>query len=81
MVAAFYGQILDVNSTDFKYYEFVNAGSEKEFMEFVDNIKAMSVIDTGVDVEYGDKLITLSTCAYHVDDGRFAVVAKKRTDD
>lgn len=37
----------------------------------------MSIIDTGVEVSYGDKLITLSTCAYHVTDGRFAVVAKK----
>ena len=26
---------------------------------------------------YGDQLITLSTCDYHVEDGRFAVVAKK----
>lgn len=81
VVAAFYGQILDENSTAFKYYEFVNAGSEKEFVDFVNNIKKMSVIDTGVNVEYGDKLITLSTCAYHVDDGRFAVVAKKKAQD
>ena len=35
--------------------------------------------DTGVSAEYGDQLITLSTCAYHVEDGRFIVVAK-RTD-
>ena len=26
---------------------------------------------------YGDQLITLSTCDYHTEDGRFAVVAKK----
>lgn len=26
---------------------------------------------------YGDQLITLFTCDYHVEDGRFAVVAKK----
>lgn len=78
VVAMFYGQILDENSDAFKYYEFVNAGSEEEFMNFVNNVKAMSVIDTGVNVEYGDKLVTLSTCAYHVKDGRFAVVAKKK---
>lgn len=78
VIAMFYGQIQDEDSTAFKYYEFVNAGSEEEFMNFVANVKAMSVIDTGVDVAYGDKLITLSTCAYHVKDGRFAVVAKKK---
>ena len=78
VIAMFYGKILEEESDDFKYYEFVNAGSEEEFMDYVNNIKAMSIIDTGVDVEYGDKLITLSTCAYHVKDGRFAVIAKKK---
>lgn len=77
VVAVFYGQILEEPSTAFKYYEFVNAGDEEEFMDFVDHIKEMSIIDTGVNVEYGDQLITLSTCAYHVKDGRFAVIAKK----
>ncbi len=77
VVAAFYGEILPEDSPAFKYYEFVNAGDQAEFIRFVDNIKRMSVVDTGVDVEYGDRLLTLSTCAYHVPDGRFAVVAKK----
>lgn len=77
VVAAFYGQVLPDDSTEFKYYQFVNAGDEEEFDDFVNHIKDMSVIDTGVDVQYGDKLITLSTCAYHVTDGRFAVIAKK----
>ncbi len=77
VVAAFYGEILPEESTAFKYYEFVNAGEEEEFLHFVENIQAMSIIDTGVKVEYGDTLLTLSTCAYHVKDGRFAVVARK----
>ncbi len=77
VIAAFYGEILADDSEAFKYYEFVNAEDEEEFVEFVQNIKAMSIYDTGVEVSYGDKLITLSTCAYHVEDGRFAVVAKK----
>lgn len=33
--------------------------------------------DTGVDAEYGDHLITLSTCEYTYTNGRFVVVAKK----
>ncbi len=77
VIAAFYSQILPDNSAEFKYYEFVNAADEEEFMEYVYNIKEMSVIDTDTKVEYGDVLLTLSTCAYHVEDGRFAVVAKK----
>ena len=77
VVAFFRGQILPEESKEFKYYEFVNAGSKEEFDQYVKNLKNMSIIDTGVEVSYGDKLITLSTCAYHVTDGRFAVVAKK----
>ena len=33
------------------------------------------------EAEYGDELITLSTCASHVTDGRFVIVARKITDD
>ena len=37
----------------------------------------MSFYDTGVTAEYGDQLLTLSTCDYQETDGRFVVVAKK----
>lgn len=77
VVAVIRGQILPEDSTAFKYYEFVNGGSEEEFLDYVENIKKMSLVDTGVEVAYGDKLVTLSTCAYHVKDGRFAVIGKK----
>ena len=77
VVAMFYAQILPDSSTDFKYYTFVNAGEKEEFDNYVENIKRMSIRDTGVDVKFGDKLVTLSTCAYHVKDGRFAVIGKK----
>lgn len=33
--------------------------------------------DTGVSAEYGDKLITLSTCEYSRTNSRMVVVAKK----
>ena len=37
----------------------------------------MSFFDTDVDVEYGDKLITLSTCEYTLENGRLVIVAKQ----
>lgn len=37
----------------------------------------MSLYDTGVEAELGDQFLTLSTCTYHVEDGRFVVVAKE----
>ena len=35
------------------------------------------VYDTGVTANYGDQLLTLSTCEYSQEDGRFVVVCKK----
>ena len=55
----------------------VDSNFKSEFDNYVENIKRMSIRDTGVDVKFGDKLVTLSTCAYHVKDGRFAVIGKK----
>ena len=36
------------------------------------------IYDTGKTAEYVDRLITLSTCSYHTEDGRFAIVARKK---
>ena len=62
----------------FRYYQFINPKSEKEYNEFVENSKKASLYDTKVDSEYGDELITLSTCSYHTEDGRFVVVGVKK---
>ena len=64
----------------FRYYYFIDAENEEEYNEFVDNAKEASLYDTGKTAEYGDQLITLSTCAFHTEDGRFAVVARKIED-
>lgn len=79
IVAAFYAEIKNVDEGGFKYYQYAGITTEESFNEYVEGVKEMSVYDTGVDAEYGDQLLTLSTCNYHVDDGRgrFAVVAKR----
>jgi len=61
----------------FKYYQFFDVNSEDEFYSAMDEMSRMSLYDTGVQAEYGDKLITLSTCDNSEEDGRFVVVAKK----
>ena len=40
-------------------------------------MEALSLYDTGVEAAYGDHLLTLSTCDYEEQDGRFVVVAKR----
>lgn len=79
VVAAFYSQIYDKDDTShFKYYNFFDAATEEEFNDYVRNIIDISCIETGIVPQYGDSLITLSTCAYNTENGRFAVVARKK---
>lgn len=59
-----------------QYYDFVNANTEEEFNAYVEKCKALSFYDTGITAEYGDKLLTLSTCEYSQENGRLAVVSK-----
>lgn len=47
------------------------------FEKYVSECLSRSLYDTGVTAEYGDKLITLSTCEYSHEYGRLLVVAKK----
>ena len=61
----------------FKYYQFIDCYSEQEFESNMAEMAALSLYDTGVTAEYGDQLLTLSTCDNTVDNGRFVVVAKK----
>ncbi len=60
----------------FKYYNFVDADDAEDFNNFIEKCKQLSLYNTGVTAEYGDKLLTLSTCEYTRTNGRFVVVAK-----
>ncbi len=73
----FRSRIYEETEIVFKYYQFIQAMSEKEFDSYMREMAAMSLYDTGVTAKYGDELLTLSTCDYYTDNGRFVVVAKK----
>ena len=77
-VIAVFKTVVYTNSEDsFKYYEFTDAENAEEFDEYVAKCKELSLYDTGVTAEYGDKLISLSTCEYSHNNGRLVVVAKR----
>ena len=61
----------------FAYHLFVNAATPEEFAQYVAKCKDLSLYDTGVTAQHGDKLITLSTCEYSQVNGRLVVVAKR----
>lgn len=81
IVAAFFDRIYDDSEDCFKFYEFIHALDEEDFNEAYAYFKEHAEYDTGVEAEYGDNLITLVTCSYHTEDGRFVVVARQIVED
>lgn len=77
VIAVFRSQVYKKSQDVFKFYKFFQANTQEEFDDFYKNIKDLSLYDTGVTAEFGDNFITLSTCVYHVEQGRFVVVAKE----
>ena len=77
LLAAFYTQVYYTTDTCFKYYQFFDAEDQQQFDDYVRNVKQLAEYDTGVTAQYGDTLLTLSTCSKHTENGRFVVVAKK----
>lgn len=78
ILAVFYSRVYYKSEKDvFRYYYFVNTNDEAEYNEFINEAKKASIYDTGITAKYGEQLLTLSTCEYSQEDGRFAIVAKK----
>lgn len=77
VIAVFKTVVYTDSPESFKYYQFVNADTADEFNAYITKCKELALYDTGVTAEYGDKLITLSTCEYSRNNGRIVVVAKK----
>lgn len=64
------------DKTAFKYYEFVDAYDPKSFRDFVAQCKSLSLYDTGVTADYGDKLLTIATADYNDKNERLLLIAK-----
>lgn len=78
IIAVFLSRVYYKSETDvFRYYYFLNAENEDEFNEYIQNSKNESIYNIEATAEYGDQLLTLSTCEFSQDDGRLAIVAKK----
>ena len=77
IISVFYSQVYLKSSDVFKYYNFINSSSKSEYDEYIENIKSLSIHPIENTATYPDKLLTLSTCSYHMENGRFVVVAKR----
>ncbi len=77
VVAACRARIRYANEEGFRYYFGTKLDTEEKFNEYVEGVREMAAYDTGFEAAFGDELITLSTCAYHTENGRFFIVAKR----
>lgn len=76
--AAFRSKAYDVDDEGvFRYYRYTNLSAQEDFESFVSQCLAASLYDFGVTPQYGDTIVTLSTCSYHTDEGRFVVAARR----
>lgn len=81
IVAMFIIEVLPEQTRDgnvFDYHNFVRfKEGTRPFDTFKENILARTAIDTGVDFEYGDKFMTLSTCSNEFEPSRFVVIGRR----
>ncbi len=62
--------------TSFVYNQYVDM-DEETYDTYVEEAISRSDVDTGIRPVYGEQLLTLSTCEYSSDNGRYVVVARR----
>lgn len=81
VIGAFYSRVYtDADEGVFRYYRYTDLTDENRFQQYMRQVKAVSLYDTGVEAVFGDGILTLSTCSYHTEDGRFVVVARRKAE-
>ena len=78
VVAAFYDKVYKKSDTNFKFYQFYDTSDQSRFDEAMAYYREHALYDTGVTAQCGDLFLTLVTCAYQTENGRFVVVARKK---
>ena len=68
-----------VEDTSFVYNQYIDM-DESTYNAYVDEVIKRSDVDSGIRPSYGGQLLTLSTCEYSSDNGRYVVVARRVED-
>lgn len=68
-----------VEDTSFVYNQYIDM-DESTYNAYVDEVIKRSDVDSGIRPSYGEQLLTLSTCEYSSDNGRYVVVARRVED-
>lgn len=77
LVAAVFTDVKGDRDSGFLYYEYTEANDSEKFAQYCEFIEKNKAYETGVSLREGDRILTLSTCSYHTDGGRFIVIARQ----
>ena len=77
IVSVFRSKVMYMTDDSFKFYNFIEADEEDDLARYLDQIKRISLYEITPSEGLTDELITLSTCEYTEEDGRFVVVARR----
>jgi sortase B len=77
--AAMYVNTIEEHGEVFNYFRQRFFNSRDEFFEFIGNVLDRSVFYTDVDIQYGDEILTLSTCYFPLgnETDRFVLLARR----
>lgn len=78
-VAVLKTRILNENEQGFRYYQFFHYNNEEEFQKCRNFVEENRMFETDGSLQYGDKILMLSTCEYSQENGRLVVIAKKHS--
>lgn len=80
VIAALKTEVNTGRESEFRYYKYTDLSSEKQLNQFLEKVNERNLISGNTDISVGAKMLTLSTCSYHVADknGRFVVVASEK---
>lgn len=76
IVAVYKSVVYTGKDDEFKYWDYIDFKDEDDFNSFMEIVNSKKLYDTDKEAEYGDKLISLSTCEYSATNGRLIVMAK-----
>jgi len=77
IVAVFRSKVMYMTDDSFKFYNFIEADEADDLEEYLNTIREMSLYPIDASEGLTNELITLSTCEYTEEDGRFVVVGRR----
>lgn len=80
IIAVFRSRVMFQDEKTFRFYNFIEADYDGEFYDYYYTIRKMSLYEIDAEAIASDYLLTLCTCEYSVEDGRFVIVARKIAD-